>query len=460
MSGNRAVRVATTGARLVTGALVAAACVAGTVAAIAAPWPVIAHEPAQAAVDPSPGDTVLVCNGDLRDLGRDTQNALQMQSAGSPRLTIGESTGAPDITALSVDDLAGAGEVRRVTGAVEGRTAPLIGATESIAVSDADLSGYAAAPCREAGIESWLVGGSVQTGARDIIVLTNPGAVPATVTLTVYGTTRSTSTTIVPAGTQVALPLASIAAGSPTPIVKVVAAGSPVRAVLQSSLTQTLDPIGIDLQDAVVAPQRRPVIPGVQLVQDEGDGSSSAVLRLFSPGADANATVTVRASGSSEVASTFTMDLAADVPTEMALSALDPGMYVVSVDADEPVLAGVREQDGAGPGSDFAWALPAPEIDGEVLTAVPDGPSPVLYLVNDEDVDAAATVVDTAGGPSKDVTVPAGSSVAVPVSERTVYSVATSGPVHASVAVSADGALAVWPVWPPIAAEKKITVYP
>lgn len=460
MSGNRAVRVAATGARVLTGAVVAAACVAGTVAAIAAPWPTIAHAPAQAEVAPSPGDTVLVCNGDLRDLGRDASNALQMESAGTPRFTVGDSGGDPEITPLSVGDLSGAGEVRRITGAVEGRTAPLIGAAESIALATDDLSGYAAAPCREAGIESWLIGGSVQTGARDIIVLTNPGAVPATVTLTVFGSVRGSSTTIVPASSQVAMPLTSIAAGSTAPIVRVTATGSPVRAVLQSSLTQTLDPVGIDLQDSVAGPQQHPVIPGVKVVEVDSDGSSSAVLRLFSPGSDAQATVTVRASGESATASTFTTELAADEPTEMALSDLAPGMYDVFVDSDAPVLSAVREQDGSGPGSDFAWAMPAPELDDRALVAVPSGPSPTLYLVNDEDADATVTVADADGGDPRDVIVPAGSSASVALTERTAYSLATTGPVHASVAVSAEGALAVWPVWPPVAAEKSITVYP
>ncbi|NKF31974.1 hypothetical protein HER21_36695, partial [Pseudomonas sp. BGM005] len=123
--------------------------------------------------------------------------------------------------------------VQRLTGAVEGRTAPLIGATESVSLAEADLSGFAAAPCRPASTESWLVGGTVETGAEDLIVLTNPGAVPSTVSLVAYGSVRGSTSVIVPAESQVALPLTSLASGSDLPVVHVTATGSPVRAVLQ-----------------------------------------------------------------------------------------------------------------------------------------------------------------------------------------------------------------------------------
>jgi len=460
MTANRAIRVAATGARLLTGAVVAAACAVGMVVAVTAPWPTVTRDPAQAAVTPQPGDTVLVCNGDFRALGRDTANPLQMESAASTRFVADGSDGAPDATSLSVTDLTGSGEVRRLSAVVEGDAAPLIGAAESVTLAAEDLAGFAAAPCRAASSESWLIGGTVATGSEDLIVLTNPGAVPSTVTLTVYGTVRGTSTSIVPAGAQLALPLSSIASGSQAPVVQVSAEGSPVRAVLQSSLTQTLDPIGIDLQDAVTAPQQHPVIPGVELFPDESDDSAAAILRLLSPGADTTAHVTVRAVGQSRVASSFDVDLTADTPAEVGLSNLDPDLYTVYVDAESPVLSGVRVQDGVAPGSDFAWVMPAPEIPDEVLVAVPNGPAATLFLVNDGDADATVTLKPMSGGEPQKITVPAGSSASVDVQARTVYSLNPSGPVHASVAMTAKGAVAAWPVWPGAAAQQSIVVYP
>jgi len=460
MSTTRAFRVAATSARVLTGAVVAAACVVGVVVAIPSPWPTVTHDAAQAEVTPLPGDTVLVCNGDFRAIGRNTADSLQMVPAASPQLTVDGASEPPQSSLLSVDDLAGSGGVPVLIGQVEGRTAPLIGATESVSLAEADLSGFAAAPCRPASTESWLVGGTVETGSEDLIVLTNPGAVPSTVSLVAYGSVRGSTSVIVPAESQVALPLTALASGSDLPVAHVTATGSPVRAVLQSSQTQTLDPVGVDLQDAVAAPQQHPVIPGVQVFESDGDNSRMAVLRLLSPERDSQATVTVRAVGGSAVARDFTVELTAEQPLEMSLSDLPPGRYTVGVDADEPVLTGVRVQDGAGPQSDFTWVMPAPEFDDDLLVAVPAGPAASVVVVNDEESDATVQLEPVGGGEPVEITVPAGSSASVDVETETVYSLTTSGPVHAEVAMTAPGALAAWPVWPAAGAQQSITVYP
>lgn len=460
MSTNRAFRVAATGARVLTGTVVAAACVVGVVVAIASPWPTVAHEPAQAQVTPLPGDTVLVCNGDFRAIGRNPSASLEMVSAAAPKLTVDGSSGRPESEPLPAKDLADGGSAQRLVGVVEGREAPRIAATESLTLAEDDLFGLAAAPCRPASIESWLVGGTVETGTEDLIVLTNPGVVPSTVTLGLYGSIRASSTVIVPAESQVALPLTSIAAGSDYPVVKVTATGSPVRAVLQSSLTRTLDPAGVDLQDAVAAPQRHPVLPGIRVFENDGDNSDMAVVRLMSPGTDAEAVVTLSEVGSSGTAAELTVPLVADEPTELSLSTLPPGEYTARIESDAPVLSAVRQQDGEGPETDFAWVLPAPEVEDEVYVAVPAGPAPRLVLVNSEESDAAVTVQPVGGGDPIEVTVKAGSSTKVTVKARTVYSMTTSGPIHASVTMTASGALAVWPVWPAVGAQESITVYP
>lgn len=460
MTGNRAFRVAATGARVLTGAVVAGACVIGVVLGVTATWPTVVGEPAQVQVTPLPGDTMLVCNGDLRAVGRDPSNPLEMVSAASPELTVEGSSGRPESSPLPAKELADGGSAQRLVGAVEGRRAPLLGATESASLAQSDLSGLAAAPCRPASIESWLVGGTVATGTEDLVVLTNPGVVPSTVSLVVYGSVRASSTVIVPAESQIALPLTSIAAGSDFPIVRVTATGAPVRAVLQSSLTRTLDPSGIDLQDAVPAAQRQPVLPGIQVFENQGDNADMAVLRLMSPEVDSQAVVRISEVGSATIADEFTVPLTADAPAELSLSALSPGNYTMSIESDNPVLAGVRQQDAAGPQNDFAWVMPAPELEDEVFVAVPSGPSPRVVLVNSEDADAIVQIAPATGGDTIEVTVPAGSSASVDVKPRTVYSMSASASVHASVTMSAAGALAVWPVWPAAGAQQSITVYP
>jgi len=460
MSGSRAFRVAATGARVVTGLAVIVACAVGVAAAVHAPWPVLSHDPAQVDVTPLPGDSVLVCNGDLRALGRDAAEPLDMQSASSPTLTTGGTSGPPASSELSVQDLPVARGVPVLTGAVEGRTAPLIAGAESVTIAAEDLAGYAAVPCGTPRLDSWLVGGSTATGTEDLVILTNAAEVPSTVTLSVYGDTRSARTVVVPARTQTALPLTSIAAGNNVPVVRVAAVGAPVRAVLQSSLVQVLDPAGIDLQDAVPGPQQKLTLTGVQAFAVQGDDAEMAVLRLLAPGQDAQARVRVLAEGASSPVDEFTVPLEMDLPAQVSLSGLEPGQYTVEIEADAPVVAALRQQDGFGLDTDFAWITPAPEIDADVVFAAPSGPAPRVQIANTADEDASVTIESLDGGQSDELVVPAGETRGVDLDPRTTYRMRTTSSVHAAVTFTAPGALAVLPVQPSAGVEKPITVYP
>lgn len=460
MTGNRAFRVAATSARVITGVAVAVAAVVGVSTAIHTPWPEVRHEPAQVDVTPLPGDTVLVCNGDLRALGRDSSAPLDMRSAAAPSLTDAGTSGDPAVRTLDAPDLIDAGEVRVLTGAVEGRTAPMVAAAESVSVTADDLAGFAALPCGVPRLESWLVGGSVGTGTEDIVVLTNAGAVPTTVTLSIFGTARSSRTIVVPAGTQLAVPLASVAAGNDSPVVQVSAVGAPVRAVLQSSLVRVLDPVGIDLQGALAGAQQNLVFPGVQAFAAEGDDAEMTIMRLLAPESDAQARIVVRAVDSGATATEFTVPLVAGMPSDVSLSGLAPGTYTVEVEADAAVVAAVRQQDGSGRESDYAWVTPAPEVDREVLLAVPAGPTPRLHVANTSDQAATVSITPVDGGEAEEAVVPPGESVLLDVTAQTTYRLQTTGVIHAAVTMTAPGALAVLPVEPGAGAEQAITVYP
>lgn len=461
MSATRNVHVVATGARLVVGAIVAAACVAGVVAGIHAPWPTLAQTPAHVDVTPLAGDSTLVCNGDLRAIGRNSSDPLAMRTAGSPTVTTGSTTDEPTSAPIRVSEVVDAQDASVLTGAVSGRTAPLIAATESIAVTSDDLTGFAALPCGTPRLESWLVGGSVATGTSDIVVLTNAAEVTATVTLSVFGESRSTRTVLVPARTQVSTSLASVAAGNTAPVVHVESDGAPVRAALQSSRVLTLDAAGVDLQDAVAGPQQNPVIAGVQVFGGDGDDADMTVLRLLAPQDTAEARVIVRAAGSTAVATEFAVALTAGLPADVSLSGVAPGSYTLEIDAGAPVLSAVRQQDGLGAGTDFAWVTPAPEIDEDALVAVPAGPEAQLHLMNTTDVDATVTVTPDEGrGEPQQVTVGAGSSVEVDVTAQTTYLLQTSGTVHSAVTMASAGALAAWPVQPSPGAAQSIRVYP
>ena len=456
MTGNRAIKVVATSARLLAGAIIAVGCVAGVTAAVALPWPDVSQDPAQVDVTPSAGDTTLVCNGSFRAIGRDTQNAQQMSPAGAPSVTV-DSNGEREDSALEVSDLTGeaAGPQRFVGSSEDG--ASLVGAAESVTIGAEDLFGLAAGACREPSTESWLVGGTVETGTSDLIILSNPGDVTSTATLTVFGTEPTSSTMIVPAGTQLAVPLASVAAGLQQPVVRVTAAGAPLRAVLQSSLIRTLDPSGIDLQDTAGAPSENLTFAGVQVLKPSDD-TPVTVLRLMATDQATEATVTVRA-GDATVKE-LSVPLDAQVPAELGLEGLERGVYSIEVQAGASVVGATWQTTRIGAGSDFSWMTPAPQINGDVLIAVPKGPAPRLHLVGAADAAANVTLTRTAGGAAEEIVVPAGESVLVDVNAGQSYTMSTDAPVNAAVVLAGTDALAGWPIWPNAAAQEPVTVYP
>ncbi|MGM7678181.1 DUF5719 family protein [Microbacterium sp. A94] len=452
------IRVAATSARLVAGAVIAVACVAGVTAAVAVEWPSVTNQAAQMQVRPAAGDTTVVCSGSFRAIGRDANNAQQMSSAGDPALTV-DSNGPREESELAVPDLTGefAGPQRFIGSAEQGGTS-LVAAAESVWLAAGDLSGLAASACREPQTESWLLGGTVETGTSDLIILSNPGDVTATAALTVFGTEQTTTTTLVPAGTQLAVPLASIAAGLQQPVVRVTATGAPLRAVLQSSLIRTLDPSGIDLQDTAGVPGTDLTFSGVQVVADNAD-SAVTVLRLLAADQPTTATITVRSGA--KVVQTKTVPLEAAIPAEVNLDGLDVGVYSVSVEADSSLVGAVWQSTGVAAGSDFAWMTQAPEITGEVFVAVPAGPAPRLHLVNRGDEEVTATLAPTNGQAGSGITVAAGGSTLIDVTASTTYALAVNGGgLHAAVALADVNQLAGWPLWPAASERAAITVYP
>lgn len=455
----RTLRLAATGARVATGVAVAVACVIGVIAAVAAPWPSLHNEPATTIVTPVPGDTTLVCNGSFRALGRESGQADLMVSAGLPDLVVDAQQDAVDTDPLRMPEIVGGEGAQAVTARVQDRDVPLVAAGESIRLQEDDLRGFAAAPCRPAGMRHWLVGGDISTGASDIILLSNPGSVPATVDFTVYGVQRATSTTIVPPLTQIGLPLASVASGQQRPVVEVVSTGAPVRATLQSALTRTLEPAGIDLQDGLGAPQSQLTIVGVRAVPDAtGDDATGVVLRILAPDDEAQATVRVYAEGAVAASDEYTVDLSAGIPNEIALTNLPGGAYDIHIEATEPVVAAARQTQRSGRHQDFSWMLPAPRLQGDVMFEVPRGAPGVLFLRNAE---AESVTVTAEGADDPTIELAAGGTATVPLNAGS-YTLKAPSAVHAAVSLlseSDEPAIAGWPLWSPPATQQPIIVH-
>lgn len=460
MSDRRIFRWATTGARAIAGTVVAVAFVVAVVTAAGVPWPTYERRPVEVAAMPVPSASLLVCSGDLLALGQIVEDPDQVVVAASQSVVSGAQDGS-----MAEFVLGGPGAPRAYSKEPDGSRRVAVAASGAAAADTPFLRGYAASACRPPLIESWLVGGSGETGAADIIVISNPGRVAATVELTVFGATGPVvppggAAIIIPAGQQHIVPLAGIARGEASPIVRVSASGAPVTASLQTSITRTLATGGVDQVDAIAIPETEQIIAGVPVMASAaGDGQVATIARVLSPTAAGTATLTVmNARNATPAREPQAIALSAGLPLEVDLGGLPPGDYTVEVTADVPILAAVWQTTGFAPGADFAWYTPAPELEGTTMLAVPAGPPRTLTLVNRGEAEATVSVSD--GEQSSQTIVPPLGSTVVRIATQGVVTLETTAPVHASLSLTGDGALAGFPVWPADTGSEAIVVYP
>ncbi|WP_431802326.1 DUF5719 family protein [Microbacterium sp. bgisy203] len=455
-------------ARWAVGGLAAATAAAAVVALTVVGLPGVPRESISVLAQPPATPAVAACAGPLLATGRDPGRAAALEDAAAPAVVAASADGsAPAERRLTAPDVTnGAGADVRVA-TPDGDEPNDVAAASSARAADADLAGFAASACSRPAMESWLVTGAATTGASDLVVLSNPGDVPALVTLTLFGATGETAPAagadiVVAAGTQRVIPLAALALGEENPVVRVTAAQTPVAASLQSSLTRVLDPGGVDQSAAVGAPSDEIVIPGVAVTLPPGESGSSEVsttLRLLAPASDGTATVTVTKDGASDGASQD-VPLTAGIPLQLDLPGLAVGTHTVTIRATTPVTGAVWSVTGFGAGSDFAWYTPAPRLTAETLAAVADGPGATLTLAASGDADQTVTVL-APGGTSRDVTVPAGRSASVAVDAGSVLRLVPNGDgVFAAISYAGTGALAGYPVPAGDAAASAIEVYP
>ncbi|MFE4726521.1 DUF5719 family protein [Microbacterium sp. NPDC056736] len=468
MSDRRVFRWATSSARLLIGTAVSICAAIAVVTAVWLPWPTLARSPLEVTATPAPAASMIVCDGALLTIGRDPTDADAVQVAVPQSVVGGVAEGEPaDEERLETVDV-GEGPVAFVAQPV-GDEAVDIAATGSATAAEPDLAGFAASACRPPLLDSWLVGGSATTGAADLVLLSNPGTVAATVQLTVYGVDGPQvppggSDLVIAPGTQRVIPLAGLALGEETPVVRVSAVGAPIHASLQASIIRTLTPGGVDQVGPVPQAETRTVITGVTVESDTGedDGAAEAtVLRMLSPSAAATARVTVNAVGRAEsVREPQEVALEEGRPLAFALDGLSTGTYTVTVEADAPVVSAVWQTTGVEEGDDFAWYTPSPEVAVPSLFATPGGPTPTLSIVNPAAEAVTVGVVAADGGSTMDLTVPALGSVAVRLAPRTLYLFEPDAPVRAGLTFAGDGALAGFPIWPADVATPEIVVYP
>lgn len=351
-------------------------------------------------------------------------------------------------TLATLDPVGSGAAARRVDG-VRGATllraepagdlAPLVGGATASVTTAGDLRGLAAASCQAPSADQWLVGGSTELGNTSHLVVTNPGATAAEVTVEVFGPSGrvdlgGASGFLVAPGAETVVLLAGLAAEESRIAVHVSAAGGLITAHVQDNRLAGFTPAGTDLVVAGALPAERQVVGGLVVPTSAIDGPDLAQVRLLAPGnRAATASLTLLGpDGPVFLPGADSVRLDPGEVTDVPLGGLPAGAYTAVVDADVPVVAAAMIARPGLPGRlndlptlERAWgASSIPGAGG--LVALPARVTGTILLAgigtDDEGRgrDAGVGTLRTFGADGalldeRKVSVPAGTTTAIPV---------------------------------------------
>lgn len=472
--------------RALTGVIIVAVAATGAVFVGAAALPGIERQPVSLTVDTLQGaERQFVCPGSFAVLGADASRPSVALPVGVASLTLaGQATGQSE---LAREEPGGSNPVVLTVPAAAG-----FAAAQIQSVQTDTLRGLTAASCTEPANEQWLLGGATTLGTSTTLNLANPSAVPATVRLTIFDEngqvdSAQTSGVLVPAGSERIVSLNGYAPGRERIAVRVDSTGAAVTASLGVAAVSGLDPFAVDTVTSQLAGSTNLVVPGVTNLDDhvhgpgdtgEADSFPVMVRVLSTTGASGSATVrAVFADGTYEELGVIELDGSAVgeiVPVHWPEEAQG-----VMIDATVPVIGGVLGSANETADHDYAWFVPAPELDTDVTVNAAVVPGAELVLANPRSTDIEVRIADlgpaasgdddaadaaaagsgaTAVAAERTVVVPAGAAVAVRVSSA--VSITPVGPVYAAVRLAAGGNIAGYPVLGEPERQTSLTVYP
>jgi hypothetical protein len=493
------------GARIA-GGTVGTAAAALVIAAVAfLPLPQVGPAPRTVTVEPAPADQLRVCPGAAMRVGDETGQSTDSAFAIGGATTSGAvRAGELERSRLASADAAAASRAAPELLRAAPAEGELVAGAQSQDVDAPGFHGFVAASCAEPSGSIWLVGGATTVGRSTFVLLSNPTDVPSRVSLEVFGedgrvAAPGMSGIEVPANGQRVLSLAGFAPGVQSPVVHVAARGGRVVATLQHSIVRGLDDVGVETVGGGADPSVNLVVPGVRITDTVGTNRASALsdwhdvgpaIRLAVPGDTAGrATVRVVPETEGAVGTSFEVDLEPGVVIEVPLDSgapeggaaeegesdahgLSDGVYTVFVDAEIPVVAGVRASTAVdsgvepapdaildAPDSDLAWFAAAPPLEGETLLVVPAGPSPLVSIANPTPGAVELGLTPLSGGDATLVSIPAGAAVSVPAPPGT-YLVSASDGLSIAVTFAAPGELASFVLSPPRPVAGDIVVHP
>ncbi|MEV4616458.1 DUF5719 family protein [Kitasatospora sp. NPDC049258] len=326
--------------------------------------------------------------------------------------------GAPATGPAANGDLA-PGTVAVATGAL----APGFSVSQITTVTDQQAVGLSGVGCVPSGTSFWFSGASTVQGRVDYVSLVNAEAGPAVVDLKLYGpkgpidNDAANGIAIAP-GTSDALRLSSLAPGVDDLAVQVRVRSGRVGAGLHAVESGK----GADWLQPSVAPAPEVVIPGLPA------DASAARLVVAAPGED-DADLKVQISGKNGWFTPVdheTLHVKAGMVTAVDLGQVTRGeVGAIRLTTNDPahptpVVAGVRVDRAKNGKSDAAWLAGAAPVGARANIADNrgGGQSQLILTSNGEEAKVKVTASAGSGGGnpvSKDLTVPAGATVALDV---------------------------------------------
>ena len=253
---------------------------------------------------------------------------------------------------------------------------------------------------------------------------------------------------LVPPQSQQTLRLDVLVPGTTRTALHVVARAGRISAAVEDIDTKGLIPRGADYVPQTAAPAMRVVVPGVL-----GGTTGSRLLQVAAPG-DADAIVNVRlvaADGTFAPESAALLEIAAGSVSQVDLAPFLDGIAATGVllESDVPIIAGVRTVvPASNDGAEVTYTAGVPALTGAAAFApvVVDDTHRVSLLLTATDADGIVTVTEIgeAGPVDRDVLVPGGTTLVVPLTGSAegaglvVTPAEGSGPVEAAVLFATD----------------------
>ncbi|MDR0365441.1 MAG: DUF5719 family protein, partial [Bifidobacteriaceae bacterium] len=373
-------------------ALVLLAAVAG---AVYLDWLSPAAAPAAgepASVEIPPGDSLVVCPGELKLPGADDPSddvvydprfdpapeaveslltALAKGGSGG-QVTILDSGSSKDLAPPLAITSGTVGESASRVAAFSSQAAPAdaAGGTFQHQIGG-DLRGVAAAACQTPATEAWLVAGSTEVGSSARLLLTNPGFTNVTANIELWSGSGKVDAVgldglVVPPESQRAVLLEGFVGDSARLAIHVTASGGELAVFMQHSRLEGLVPGGVEIAVPGAAPAQTLVVPGINVVDSTFDSPRTSALRVLNPSSQR---VTIQAQlwgpdGPVILPALEEAMVAPGLVTDLSLGGLPAGSYVAVISADQPIVAaGLSLRPATNPDGgpeEFAWSSSAP----------------------------------------------------------------------------------------------------